>query len=265
MAIHTLGLALVASHLLGDFALQSDQLIREKKAFRLGAFLRHAVLQAVLAYVVAGLWQIWEIAVAIALSHCVIDCLKEGALRLFARTNDFGKPVAAWKFWTLAVDQAAHLGVIAALVWYLTLTNRLPDDGYWVTIVGAALWRKSLVVAIGTLATVYTGGVLVGILVEPFLAELKGADGDLRPEKRGLENGGRRIGQIERALILLFMLSGQPASVGFLVTAKSVFRFGELKDSEGRKEAEYIIIGTMLSFTWALAVAWAMQYALQII
>ena len=37
--------------------------------------------------------------------------------------------------------------------------------------------------------------------------------------------------------------------------------FGELKDNETRMEAEYIIIGTMLSFTWALAVAWLTQWA----
>jgi hypothetical protein len=110
------------------------------------------------------------------------------------------------------------------------------------------------------------GGVLIGILVEPFLAELRGPDGQLAIERRrGLENGGKRIGQLERVLILLFVLSGQPASVGFLVTAKSVFRFGELKEGDGRKEAEYIIIGTMLSFVWALTLAWATQYALHAI
>jgi hypothetical protein len=163
------------------------------------------------------------------------------------------------------VDQAAHVGAIALLVWYLTLTNRLPSESYWSLLVGTALWRKSLELAIGALATIYVGGVLIGILVEPFLNELKGSDGHLRPEKRGMENGGKRIGQLEWALILMFVLSAQPASVGFLVTAKSVFRFGELKDSEGRKEAEYIIIGTMLSFTWALALAWATQYALQVV
>jgi hypothetical protein len=248
---------------MGDFALQSDRLVQAKKTFRLGAYLRHAVLQAALAYAFAGLWLIWEIPVAIGLSHCVIDFFKELAMRLVAPKNEFGKTPAAWKFWSLVVDQVAHLGVIGLVIWHLTPTGRIPVETYWSLLIGSALWRKSLVIWIGILATVYVGGVLIGILVEPFLAELRGPDGNLKPEKRGLENGGRRIGQIERALILLLVLSAQPASVGFLVTAKSVFRFGELKNGEGRKEAEYIIIGTMLSFTWALALAWAIQYALQ--
>jgi hypothetical protein len=98
MIIHTLGLELIVSHLMGDFALQSDRLVQAKKAFRLRAFLIHAVMQAALAYVLAGLWRMWEIPLAIGLSHCVIDWFKESVLRLVAPKNDFGKPVAVWKF-----------------------------------------------------------------------------------------------------------------------------------------------------------------------
>jgi hypothetical protein len=56
-----------------------------------------------------------------------------------------------------------------------------------------------------------------------------------------------------RFLIYLFVLSGQLAGVGFLVAAKSVFRFGELKEHHNRLEAEYITIGTLMSFSWGLA------------
>ena len=40
--------------------------------------------------------------------------------------------------------------------------------------------------------------------------------------------------------------------VGFLVAAKSVFRFGELTNQQNRLEAEYITIGTLMSFSWGL-------------
>ena len=81
----------------------------------------------------------------------------------------------------------------------------------------------------------------------------------LKREKSALErcfpNGGRIIGQLERFLIYLFVLSGQPTGVGFLVAAKSVFRFGELSEHHNRLEAEYITIGTLLSFGWGLGVS----------
>jgi hypothetical protein len=44
--------------------------------------------------------------------------------------------------------------------------------------------------------------------------------------------------------------------VGFLVAAKSILRIGEVKAPEQRKEAEYIIIGTLMSFGWGLLIAY---------
>jgi len=55
---------------------------------------------------------------------------------------------------------------------------------------------------------------------------------------------------------LLFVLSHNPAGVGFLFAAKSIFRFGELKDPAHRMEAEYIIIGTLMSFGYGVLLAY---------
>lgn len=48
-----------------------------------------------------------------------------------------------------------------------------------------------------------------------------------------------------------------PSAIGFLIAAKSVFRFGELSDRANRLEAEYITIGTLLSFAIGVAVSMA--------
>ncbi len=69
---------------------------------------------------------------------------------------------------------------------------------------------------------------------------------------RGFYDGGTVIGRLERLLIYLFVLSGELGAVGFLVAAKSIFRFGELTNQQNRLEAEYIIIGTLMSFTVGL-------------
>ena len=55
-------------------------------------------------------------------------------------------------------------------------------------------------------------------------------------------------------------MGGQPAGVGFLVAAKSIFRFGELKEHHNRLEAEYITIGTLMSFAWGLAVVMGVEW-----
>jgi hypothetical protein len=63
---------------------------------------------------------------------------------------------------------------------------------------------------------------------------------------------------------MLLLLIGQPNGIGLLMAAKSVLRFGEIKDPNQRKVAEYIIIGTFLSFGWALLISVLTQCVLKL-
>lgn len=67
---------------------------------------------------------------------------------------------------------------------------------------------------------------------------------------------------LERLLILLFVLIGQWAGVGFLLAAKSIFRFGDLNEAQDRKLTEYIMIGTLLSFGIAMLGALVLRWLL---
>lgn len=67
-------------------------------------------------------------------------------------------------------------------------------------------------------------------------------------------NRGRVIGLLERVLIYFFVLSGQYGAIGFTLAAKGFTRFKEL---ENRGFAEYVLIGTLLSSSIAMAAgAW---------
>jgi hypothetical protein len=150
------------------------------------------------------------------------------------------------------LDQATHLAVVAVLAWH---AEWFGESSFWTARWGHPWWAALVFVSTFVLS-VRVGGMLVGYWVQPYLDEIQRAASTeqvhFRPT-RGLTNGGRVIGQWERALIFVFVGLGQPASIGFLVAAKSIFRFGELKDRENRMEAEYITIGTLMSFGWALA------------
>ena len=63
-----------------------------------------------------------------------------------------------------------------------------------------------------------------------------------------LAEAGKYIGILERLFVFAFIISGRWEAIGFLVAAKSVFRFGDLRQSKDRKLTEYILIGTLLSF-----------------
>ena len=76
-----------------------------------------------------------------------------------------------------------------------------------------------MALAAGLIATVWAGGYAV-----------RRADGraDRRPRPTSLPKGGRLIGRLERAMILMLVLAGQPDGIGFLIAAKSILRFNEL-------------------------------------
>jgi hypothetical protein len=59
------------------------------------------------------------------------------------------------------------------------------------------------------------------------------------------------------------VLVDQPAAIGFLIAAKSILRFDMA--SESRAAGEYVIIGTLASFAWALVAAFATDYALTLL
>lgn len=71
--------------------------------------------------------------------------------------------------------------------------------------------------------------------------------------EEGLDKAGRYIGILERILVLTLVLFNQISAIGFLIAAKSILRYGD-KDIKGaRKQTEYVLIGTLMSFSSAIA------------
>lgn len=67
-------------------------------------------------------------------------------------------------------------------------------------------------------------------------------------------NTGRIIGLLERLFVVIFVLMGQYAAIGFILAAKGVARF---QDFKSRTFAEYVLIGTLLSTLLAMIVGFA--------
>lgn len=101
---------------------------------------------------------------------------------------------------------------------------------------------RGLILFGGYFLTVFGAGWLISPIIKRLIRENK-------LTIRGLRGGGRLIGWLERSLIFLLFLIGQPGGIGFLVAAKSILRFEETK-----REAigEYVLIGTLFSFTLAI-------------
>jgi len=77
-----------------------------------------------------------------------------------------------------------------------------------------------------------------------------------------LPNAGKYIGWLERFLIITFILVNNYNGIGFILAAKGILRFGEIKESTDRKFAEYVIFGTLLSFSISFALGIIMRFIL---
>jgi len=90
------------------------------------------------------------------------------------------------------------------------------------------------------------GAVVHGVLARLRLPEdLAAGTGD-----PGVPGSGRFIGILERMILLILVILGQWAGIGFILAAKSLARFREL---DSRPFAEYYLVGTLTSLLVAVA------------
>ena len=246
-------LALLAAHALVDFVVQNERDVREKAALRPLAFVRHGAQHALAAWILVGVVSAWTIPLAVFGAHVTIDAAKE-----LARRRVRGDATGLRLF---TLDQIAHIASIVAIA---ALLGASLGPSSWETWIGRETWTTALIVATGLIVAVRTGAIVVALGVRRFQRDLDEAEpaDTIRTEPRGLSGGGAMIGALERALVFFFVLTGMPQAVGFLLAAKSILRFGDLNARQQRVETEYVIIGTLASFAWALATAWLTTRAL---
>ncbi|MCB1367370.1 MAG: DUF3307 domain-containing protein [Rhizobiaceae bacterium] len=239
-------IALLFAHLLADFVFQTRWMVERKSGFWM--LLLHIAIVVLLTALALGNWHI-GLLVLVGFSHLIVDLIKSRWLG-----DD-------WRMFSL--DQTVHAVflVVAALVWPMAFAV-----GFWaappaaiVRVVPLAFFGNLtgyMLILSGIILVVRTGDFLIGKLMAPLAAQLPEESGN-----SGLQNGGRIIGILERALIFLLMLLGEMSGIGFLIAAKSVLRFGSTRDD--RAMTEYVIIGTLYSFGWAILVGWIVRALLQ--
>jgi hypothetical protein len=100
------------------------------------------------------------------------------------------------------------------------------------SLVTAILW-----IAIVGIATIWGGSLFV-----------QRVTAGCRPVQETTGRAGRMIGFLERVICVVLILLGQWSSVALVFTAKSIARFKALEE---QNFAEYYLLGTLASVTWA--------------
>lgn len=248
---------LIVAHLLSDFVFQSRRWAEEKdaKGFRSGYLYLHILVTGLTALLLVGDIR-WLLPIlGITLLHGLLDGLKSGVnQRFFARQS----PI-----YLFVADQVMHLLIIGVVWIFVThqfnqlttgLTLLVHNQQFWLYLLGYTLVTVPMAVLIGKITEAWS----VELNAPPSAQTAPLSRG--RADKPGLQNAGKWIGIIERILILTFVLNLQFAAIGFMLAAKSVFRFGDLKDSKDHQKTEYIIIGTFLSFMLSILTGIVLNY-----
>ncbi|WP_223551560.1 DUF3307 domain-containing protein [Aestuariivivens sp. NBU2969] len=220
---------LLLAHILGDFFLQPKSWVKdkEKRGLKSSKLYLHVLIHIVLSSLL--LWDItqWPIILTIGLSHLIVDALK--------LTLQKKKTKRIWFF----MDQLIHVVII--LICFFAITYKGIE-------ISVQLTEKSLLIAVCLLfLTIPTAIIMKTIFIKWNIEKLKKGS-------KSLADAGKYIGILERILVFIFIITNHWEAVGFLITAKSVFRFGDLKESKNRQLTEYILIGTLISFGIAIVV-----------
>ncbi len=161
--------------------------------------------------------------VIVAVSHFIIDLWK-------VRARNGGK------FSYFIIDQTLHVSVLVAIAFHMadgvTIDAVLQDEKF----------SDGVVVVFAYLLILKPTSIVIGSVLSKFPISDKDTI-----SISGLIAGGELIGYLERVLILTFTLVGSYAAVGFVLAAKSIFRFGELNKSDDRSMTEYVLIGSLIS------------------
>ncbi|MES2653412.1 MAG: DUF3307 domain-containing protein [Bacteroidota bacterium] len=220
---------LVLAHLFGDFFLQPNSWVveKEKKKLKSLKLYWHVLIHTLLVFLVFRSFEVWKMALVIGITHFIIDSIK----LIYQRE----KTKSLWFF----MDQFLHVLIILAC-WI----NYAQPDFSVLFFYEQKIW----IFGIGILILTSPASIFIKMIITKWLPDSGG-------KNSSLQDAGRFIGIVERLLIFLFVCTNHFEAVGFLLAAKSIFRFGDLKEAHDIKLTEYVLIGTLLSFGFALLVS----------
>ncbi|MGA9638256.1 DUF3307 domain-containing protein [Flavobacterium sp.] len=226
-----LSIPLILAHLIGDFLLQPDRWVKGKSvANHQSKYLYYHIGVHTLALLFCLQFQLkyWLGILCIIVTHFIFDWAK---IRFQNKKNEillfFG-------------DQIAHLVVIAIVVFCY--------EPFVINIKNSFSPQVLLIVIALTMVT-QVSAIVIKVLLSRWKMD------DENPNQ-----AGKYIGMLERLFIFFFVIMNYWEGVGFLLAAKSIFRFGDLNNAKDRSLTEYVLIGTLLSFGLAMLIAKAYQY-----
>ncbi len=248
--------AWLLAHTLGDFVFQGPRMLAWKRNGPWGQLAHagvHFVLAAGLGLAVMWSERVLVVAFLVAMAHLAVDAAKLACEQRWPHRS------ATW----FALDQAVHALALVAL-WVIgvhghsSVGPQLETFARWFgdpeRAVSAALENRpryalanAAMLVLAALITNTTGAAAwIERLLQGRTERIDAANGEPAP----IPGMGRRIGMLERVLLLPLILVQAYGAVGLVVAAKSIARHRQLEEAAF---AEYYLLGTLASVLCAVA------------
>ena len=219
---------MILAHLLGDFVLQPKSWVEKRKTSILYLAYHLAVHTGLLLlFFINDLPAQWENILFLIAAHLAIDSLKIGV-------------ESRWKINPILIftaDQVLHFISIFAVYFYAEQSN-------FFAFISNFPIEQFLIIVIAIVLAVFVAPIVIRVFFSKWNNE---AEFNIK-RKESLFDAGTLIGILERLFIIGFILIDLYEGIGFLLAAKSIFRFGDLSNAKDTKFTEYVLIGTLLSF-----------------
>ncbi|MFL0162999.1 DUF3307 domain-containing protein [Aquirufa salirivi] len=218
------------AHFIGDFVLQSNQWVKHKEEhlFKSPYLYLHVCLHTMLMFMVVGFEYVYIPAIVfLSITHLIVDGIK------------LMKPIKNHRL-LFFLDQSVH---IILLYWVSQDWSTHFEIQTYVT-------ERNLLLVLAIILLTSVTSIVLKVVFSIWDKDLE----KISEKDSSLKDAGRYIGMLERLFVFAFILLDQWDAIGFLLAAKSVFRFGDLTKAGDRKLTEYILIGTLLSFGIAMII-----------
>lgn len=225
---------LLLAHIISDFVLQTNKMVKTKKWFS-GYMFVHIAIVFVMTLLLSG--QL-ICSLLIAISHWLIDSTKCGLQEKYPRRQKE----------LFIADQLMHV-IIILIVWiaHFNLWHLIGNsismpfmDYHFSLLLLAYVW---LIFPVSFLIKFVTQS------ITPNTTQTNPKNELSQDNTVNIEHGGKLIGQFERIIILTLVLLNQYEAIGFLITGKSIIRFA---DHNSNLRSEYVLVGTMMSYAIAI-------------
>jgi hypothetical protein len=245
-AIHpayNLFLAIYLAHLLTDFVFQTPRIVSNKHRGEWRGYIIHGITHYLAVLVIVTFadphrlltLSFQLLAVSLSVVHQLVDWAKVS----FTTSHRMLDNAVAF-----VLDQVIHLVTVIGAVFLLV---RPSVDTLVLWLNRTRLHQESiLLVSIVYVLVIFGGGYFIRALIGPLWKE---EVGQTTKEHEEVINAGLYIGWLERFLVLTALFLQSPATVGFILAAKSIARYPELKSV---RFAEYFLIGTLFSVAIAI-------------